>query len=156
MRRVLVSCAWPLSALRGRDAGTDRRTTMSYIAADAYGAIAEGDPATEPVTAYSMLWLGGAGLSRGRLEHLEHQPFCARLVRLPLPFAPERVPEHLDLFLLGVRSGPSAVLPSLVQDLRHWPVSALTPRQQEARAVGADRPGAQRCRSRGDGDATLA
>ncbi len=129
---------------------------MSYIAADAYGAIAEGDPATEPVTAYSMLWRGGAGLSRGRLEHLEHQPFCARLVRLPLPFAPERVPEHLDLVLLDVRSGPSAEIPSLVQDLRHWPVIALTTRELEHRGVVAVRAGAQSFLCLDDGTATVA
>ncbi|HEX7063177.1 MAG TPA: EAL domain-containing protein [Woeseiaceae bacterium] len=116
---------------------------MAYIAADPHCAGRDGDAATQPVTAHSILWLGDAGHAREWLARLERLPLCRTLLRRPITGFADFPASQIDLVLLDVTSGPSAGVPELVRSLEVWPVIALTTRELEHRGVAAVRAGAQ-------------
>ncbi len=95
---------------------------------------------------HSILYLGRGDITADYLERLRASHCCGRLSVSETLAIPWEAPDNIDLVLFEAGPGiaqSGLTLQSLINSLSHFPIVAVTVRQQEHRGIAAVRQGAQ-------------
>ncbi len=109
------------------------------------GAFVYGDD-SKLMAGHSILYLGRGDIAADYLEKLKASRCCSRLSISETLAIPWEAPDNIDLVLF--EAGPAIAqsgltLQTLIHSLSHYPLIAVTVRQQEHRGITAVRQGAQ-------------
>ncbi len=95
---------------------------------------------------HSILYLGRGDITADYLEKLRASHCCGRLSVSETLAIPWEAPDNIDLVLFEAGPGiaqSGLTLQTLINSLSHFPIVAVTVRQQEHRGIAAVRQGAQ-------------